>query len=224
MELRSINIAMDDREKSDLIYGKLNVSPGITLEVKRLAVGDYAIENHLLIERKTLRDFANSIVDGRLFHQGKRLMEAPQQSVLILEGRGVTLNGHGIRREAIQGAMITLSIFFGIPILRARDAEESARLIIYTGQQNNTIVNGAVPRPGYRPKGKRRTQLYILQSLPGVGVARARLLLERFGTIEAVLSASADELMETEGIGETTAKNIGWAVREANSSVYRAGI
>jgi len=32
-------------------------------------MGDYQVEKRLIVERKTLKDFAVSIIDGRLFKQ-----------------------------------------------------------------------------------------------------------------------------------------------------------
>jgi ERCC4-type nuclease len=45
----------------------------------------------LVFERKTLKDFARSIVDGRLFRQAIRLANSKYKSVLILEGTGKEL-------------------------------------------------------------------------------------------------------------------------------------
>ena len=72
----------------------------------------------------------------------------------------------------------------------------------------------AEPRPGYRPKRKRARQLFLLQGLPGVGPARAARLLERFGSVQAVVTASADDLATVDGIGEKTAERMRWAVQE----------
>ena len=72
----------------------------------------------------------------------------------------------------------------------------------------------AEPRPGYRPKRKRARQLFLLQGLPGVGPERAARLLERFGSVQAVVTASLDDLATVDGIGEKTAAKMRWAVQE----------
>ncbi len=79
-----------------------------------------------------------------------------------------------------------------------------------------------LPRHGIRPRGKRKTQLYILQSLPGVGPERAQALLDAFGSIEGVLTASTEELVMINGIGTLTAKAIHWAVHEPSSEYDRS--
>lgn len=48
----------------------------------------------------------------------------------------------------------------------------------------------------------------ILDELPGVGPARRRRLLRRFGSVDGIREASVDELQTVPGIGETTASTI----------------
>ena len=109
---------------------------------------------------------------------------------------------------------------FRSPLLRAKDAGESARLMRYTARQIRALRDAsareAYPRsfPTKRPRGKRKTQLHILQGLPGIGPKRARRLLERFGSVEAALTATAEELASVSGLGPHTAKAIRWAVSE----------
>ena len=134
---------------------------------------------------------------------------------MVLEGTSADLGAGGVSRESMQGALITVSVFFGLAVLRARDA--AARLLVYLGRQAQQFASGSLPRPGYRPKGKRARQLFLLQGLPGVGPERAARLLERFGSVQAVTAASADELAEVDGFGETTATRIRWAVEESPS-------
>jgi ERCC4-type nuclease len=107
-----------------------------------------------------------------------------------------------------------LSIIFHIPVLRALDAAETARLLVYAGQQlqRHERFNGA--RYGRRPKGKRRLQLHILQGLPGIGPTRAGQLLEFFGSVQTVMAADLESLEKVEGVGPKTAAAILEALRE----------
>ncbi len=77
-----------------------------------------------------------------------------------------------------------------------------------------TVAKGGFQRHGYRSKGKRAKQLFILQGLPGVGRERAIRLLDNFGSHQAVINAASDELQTVEGIGRETAERIKWAVSE----------
>lgn len=208
------SIVADDRERCTGVVAALECHPNVLLRVERLPLGDYRVDDMLLVERKTLIDLTASIKDGRLFTQGLRLANAPLRGVMILEGRPKDLAGSRMRREAIRGALVTLTVFFGIPVLRSIDPGETAGLILTTARQARTYARGALRRPGHRPKGKPRTQSRILQSLPGIGPERARRLIERFGSIEAVVTASTDDLAYVPGIGKATANAIRWAVEE----------
>jgi len=214
----TINIIIDDRERSQTIHQALIAMEGVSCERQRLAIGDFQVDGRFLFERKTLPDFAVSIIDGRLFKQMTRLAMSPLNGVLVLEGSSRDLKPSGVRREALQGALITTSLILGIPVLRALNADETARLMVYTARQVRFAATGGLPRSGYRPKGKRKQQLHILQSLPGVGPARAARLLARFGSVRNVLNASLENLITVEGIGSETARNIDWAVREPESA------
>ena len=177
-------------------------------------MGDYQIDNRLIVERKSLKDFAISIIDGRLFKQMVRLANSMSEGVLILEGTVSDTVELGMTRESMQGALITVSLILGIPVLRSKDPSETARLIVYIGRQIDSIARGGVHRHGYRPKNKRKTQLYILQGLPSVGPEKAGRLLDRFGSVEAAISASSSDLQSVEGVGESIADKIKWAVSE----------
>ena len=209
-----ISVIADDRESKSEVIQFLSEMKNVSVGIKRLSLGDYLVDNRLVFERKTLNDFALSIIDGRLFSQAIRLVSSKYNSVLILEGTGKELTETGIRREAMQGALITVSIVLGVPVLRSKSPSESAHLILYTARQIKSFARGAVQRHGSRPKGKRKKQLFILQGLPGVGSERAARLLDEFGSVEAVVTATREELQSVEGIGENIAGRIKWAVRE----------
>jgi DNA excision repair protein ERCC-4 len=213
-----VRIVADDRENAGGVIAELRARADVALEVRRLATGDFLVEDKFAVERKTLADFARSVVDARLFKQAAALARRTWRGVLVLEGTAVDLGDNGVRREALQGALITVSVFYGLAVLRARDAAETARLLVYLGRQARQFAHDGLTRPGYRPKGKRARQLFVLQGLPGVGPERAARLLERFGSVQAVAVASAAALAAVDGIGETTATRIRWAVEEAPGS------
>lgn len=211
---QSFSVVADDRESAGAVLAALRRRAGVQVRVERLPVGDYRVDEALLFERKTLLDLVASIKDGRLFTQGLRLANAPLRAALILEGRSQDLAESQMRREAIQGALVALTLFLGLPLLRSMDPEETASLILFAARQGRAVAAGTLPRKGQRPRGKPRVQSRILQGLPGVGPERAKRLLERFGTVEAVIAAPATDLAAVPGIGKGTAAAIRWAVEE----------
>lgn len=127
----------DGRYELRLPYGdprELILNDAFDIEIRRLAVGDYRLDDALLFERKTLGDLAMSIKDGRLFDQALRLANADLPAALILEGSGRDLASSGMRTESIQGALITVSLFIGLPLLRTRNAEQTAHTLLYAAR------------------------------------------------------------------------------------------
>ncbi|MCC6195305.1 MAG: nuclease [Burkholderiales bacterium] len=217
MAARTI-VTVDDREPCAQVIPHLLARPDCEVIVRRLPLGDYQVGGRILIERKCWSDFVVSIIDGRLFSQACRMAASPLHGFLLLEGSEEDIAATAMTREAIQGALISVSVVLGIPVIRSRDAEESAKVILFAARQVASVISGAVMRSGKRPKSKRGVQLHILQGLPAVGPVRAARLLDKYGTVEAVLTANAEELICVPGIGKAAAARIRWAVSEVPTS------
>ena len=213
-QAKAFSIQVDDRERGGPVLDLLRQSADFCVTVSRLKLGDYLLDSRFVFERKTLKDLVVSIIDGRLFQQALKLSEAGLQPALILEGTAQDFAGCGMRWEAIQGALVTVSLFCGVPLLRARTPAETVNTMLFAARQGRMVSTGALPRHGYRPRGKRARQLFILQGLPGIGPARARRLLDRFGSVEAIVTAHPGELRSVRGIGGHLADKLRWAVEE----------
>ena len=215
--MNTIKVIADNREYRSGIASLLK-SRGVDVEEQRLSVGDYLVDNSWLIERKTLTDLASSIIDGRLFDQCSRLARSPYRSILLLEGSSHELKRRNIRREAIQGALVSVSLFMNVQILRSLSPEESASLLLTIARQQHQLLRfGRKVKqryPACKGQGKYRKQLQILQSLPGIGAERAQALLQSFGSVEKVLTATEAELSEVDGIGSKTATKMRWVLEE----------
>ena len=79
-----IDIVADDREQKSAVINSLMLIENVEVSIGRLSMGDYQIDNRMIVERKTLKDFAVSIIDGRLFKQMIRLANPDSMGVLIL--------------------------------------------------------------------------------------------------------------------------------------------
>ena len=216
-----VRIRVDDRERQSALLNILEKHEHVEVSVERLPVGDYEVEGQLLVERKTLMDLATSIKEGRLFAQLYRLVQADQPGALLLEGTTADLTRSGMRREAIQGAMMQITLFMQLPVLRSLHAEESAYLLLMAARHLDRLQarSNASPRryQATRMSRREKQQLYVLQGLPGIGLTRARLLLETFGSVQDVLAASEQELRRVPGVGKSTAQNIRWVVEEGEA-------
>ncbi|MBU6402609.1 MAG: hypothetical protein KGS61_20000 [Verrucomicrobia bacterium] len=105
---RFVHVVADDRERAAPVVAVLQSMNDVAVEVRRLRVGDYLVEDWLF-ERKALTDFAESIKDGRLFSQARRLLSTGRPVALILEGRAGDLAPSQMQRPALQGALISLT-------------------------------------------------------------------------------------------------------------------
>ena len=202
-------IAIDDRERSSGVADVLRSRSDVDITFRRLSLGDYDVDDTLIVERKTLADFALSVLDGRLFRQVGRLARNHNvRSCLILEGTPERYPRLAIPTPAFQGALITVTLMFGVPLLRSANPEETADLILFAARQLQRQATVPPRRMGAKGGSLRRTQLLLLQAVPMVGPMRAEALLETLGVPSQIANADADILAEVNGIGPTIAASI----------------
>jgi len=203
-----VRVVVDYREKPSGVAEHLLALPNVTVEFKELTFGDYWVDDCLVVERKTMGDFAESIIDGRLFTQASSLSQRSERVAFILEGGMSQWEGVNMKRECLQGAIITLTLLYGFPLLRSLNVEETARLMVYVAQQFQRSSRETATLHARKPKRRRTRQLQLLQALPGIGPERAVQLLDKFRTVEAVITATQTDLESIDGIGPKTAAAI----------------
>ncbi len=160
---RRVSVIADDRERDPALREALLALPELEVRWKRLVLGDFLVDQRLIVERKTVLDFAVSVVDGRLFSQCRRLAGCGLCPVLVLEGTQAMLAGRAFSRDALLGAMVTVQLVFGIPVLRSVSPSETVRLLRIVACQTARLEAGRVHRPGYRPRSRRGRQSFLLQ-------------------------------------------------------------
>ncbi len=212
-------ILADIRERGSKTLELLFLDPELKVSVKQLPLGDYVVSEAVAIERKSAEDFIQSIIDGRLFDQAKRLSESYARPIVIVEGElsSVTRNVHP---NAVRGAIISLITDFGVGVIFSKGPEETTAYIKLIAKREQEEKK-RLPRL----RGEKRImtlpemQQYIVESLPFVGPKLARELLKTFGTVEKVMTASERELARVEGIGPKRAKEI----RRVLTTPYKPG-
>lgn len=202
-----IKIFIDNRETSSRIATILGKR--CLVEEKQLPVGDYLLSKRVAVERKTSSDFLSSLTDGRLFKQLEELKSNFKNPLLIIEGNGLFNGERKIHPNAIRGALASITLDYGIPILTTENNLETAEMLfsIAKREQLDRRKNNSVRGK----KGKRspnEIQEYIVAGLPKIDRAKARALLKHFGSPEKVFTASKEELMQVDGIGEKLATKI----------------
>lgn len=196
----------DTREGNSKVIRHLSEME-IDVKVQAMAVGDYQVSDEVVIERKTAKDFVDSIVDKRLFKQARSLMEEFKRPLIILEGDDL-YNGM-INPNAIRGSIASIALDFGISIIPTRNAQDTAAMIkrIAIREQSGEKTPIQI-RTDKKPVNLWEQQLFIIESLPNIGPVNAKNLLKHFGTVANIINASESQLQEVEGIGKKTAANI----------------
>lgn len=196
----------DSREGNSKVIRHLTEME-MDVKVRPMAVGDYQVSDDVAIERKTAKDFVDSIMDKRLFKQATELREEFKNPLIILEGDDF-YNGF-INPNAVRGSIASIALDFGISIIPTRNAQDTAAMIKRIAIREQTGDKPHIQtRTDKKPVNMWEQQLFIVESLPNIGPVNAKKLLEHFGTVSKIINASENELMEVEGIGKKTAKNI----------------
>ena len=207
-----MRIIVDDRERNEDLLREFSREAGVEIEFQRLEVGDYLLPN-LVVERKSYRDFCESIKNGRLFRQATQLSRSSKQPLILIEAPKPSVFRNPVPIHAVRGALITLFILFGIPVLKSKNGFESARIMLQVCKQIEAF--GLSNHRWRRPRAaknvkaeKKRMQIHFLQGFPGVGPGKAGELIERFGSIRNIVNLKAEELGSVPGIGRKLVKKI----------------
>jgi len=203
-------VIIDSREMKAKVAEELS-NLGTHIELEQLAAGDYAIGTRILIERKTIQDFTDTLVDRDLFGQMKDLAASAIRPILIIEGGSIAdlYNCRNIHPNAIRNTLASIAADYDVSILFTKDALETAQMI-YAFAKRETSGPRA-ERSKHKSKSthsEAESILYVLTAFPDVGPKAARDLLREFGSLKALLSASKDDLMNVKGVGEKTASSI----------------
>ncbi len=205
---KGIKIFVDAREKGSKTLKEL-ADKGCAVEVTRLDSADYLVSSRCAVEFKTVPDFVDSIIDGRLLDQLRALKRNFERPVLIIEGTDDIYSVRKMHSNAILGMLATISVSYGIPVLQTRNHMETAALLLVIAKREQQESGSVFSKHAEKPVATlREQQEYVVSSLPFIGSKLARPLLEKFGTVRKVMSATEKELKDIELIGEKKAKKI----------------
>ncbi len=206
----------DMRERASGIPQALSAK-GLEVRMKRLHAGDYILAPYMAIERKTTADFIQSIFDKRLFTQVQSLRASFLRPLFLLEETEAAKRE--IHPHAYRGAIFFVSVHNHIPILHARNVEDSVE-IIYAILE----LLQKEPEKIFSLHEKKRSpspelaQRYVVETLPGIGPQLADALLKKFGNLQAVFAAPIEELVQVAGVGRGRAEKVHETLRRKYGS------
>ena len=211
---------------------------GIEIKFDSLPIGDVIISldgtDKVIIERKTLRDLAASIKDGRYEEQSYRLngLDTPNHNIAYLvEGDFNKFNVFKDRMDklSLYSAMVSLNFYKGFSVLRSVNVEESALMLLnmaykiakceaegktmfYSVQPADAPVDAPpycsvvkkVKKENITPDNIGEIMLY---QIPGVSAAIATTLMQRFGDLASLMSHLQEDPDCLKDVSQTNAKN-----------------
>ncbi|AHG00660.1 Hef nuclease [Halostagnicola larsenii XH-48] len=214
----AIEIVADQREMDANIARELSKREDVEIRLETLEVGDYVLSDRAVVERKSVADFVDSLVGGdrSVFEQVGAMARHYSRPIVIVEGDGL-YEQRDVHPNAVRGALSSLAVDFGASVLRTEDETDTKELLgVIAGREQETSNREVSVHGEKQSKTLAEQQEYVVGSIAEIGPVTARSLLEEFGTVEAVMIASEDELQAADGVGSVTAARI----REVIGSDY----
>ena len=203
-----VKIFADYREKGSGVIKDM-AEDNVIVNLERLEYADYVVSSRCGIEVKSVEDFVDSIVDGRLLQQIKNLKNNFERPIVVIEGEQNIYAVRNVHQNSILGMLATIAVSYGIPIIQTRNFKETSALlqIIAKREQDETGKDFSL-HADRKPATLKEQQEYAVSSLPGINLALAKPLLRHFKTVKNLVNASEKELQEVEKIGPVKAKQI----------------
>lgn len=200
-------ITADMRESRSGLVQLLEQSGVVSVSYADLAVGDFLLSTDVVVERKEATDFVLSIMDKRLFGQVAQMKASYTRTIVIIEG-SIFGTRSAISHEALRGALSWMAVIEGVSMINTANVEESAWMIEVMARHAQEGLGYEVSLRGGKPKNLSVMSHFAVEGLPGRGPGIAKKLLAHFGSVSAVMNASADELCQVKGVGRKTAEQI----------------
>jgi len=218
-EAKDTEVVVDQRELDSTIARDLSMRDGVETRLETLAVGDYVCSDRVVVERKTVADFLDTLTGGdrSLFEQVGDAARHYARPVVVIEG-GDLFGQRNVHPKAIHGALASLAVDFGASVMHTSDEDETADLLAVLAEREQVEGDREVSVHGEKQsKTLAEQQEYAVASIAEVGPVTARSLLAELGSVEAVMTADEESLQDAEGVGAVTAERI----REVTASDYR---
>jgi Fanconi anemia group M protein len=217
-ESETVEVVIDQRELDSAIARDLSMRDGMETRLETLSVGDYVLSDRVVVERKTVEDFLETLTGGdrSLFEQVGDAARNYGRPVVIIEGDGL-FDRRNVHPKAIHGALASLAVDFGASVMQTTTESETADLLGVLATREQEESDRSVSVHGEKQsRTLAEQQEYVVAAIAEVGPVTARSLLAELGSVEAVMTADHETLMTAEGVGEVTAERI----REVVASSY----
>lgn len=200
-----IQIVVDNRELKSGV-AKTLFENNVRIIPEQLEVGDYVLSEQICCERKSVRDFVDSMLDARIFTQAKDLLNNFEKPFIIVEGEEDVYAVRNVHPNSIRGLILSLSLDFRIPIIFTKDHVDTALFLITIVKREGKDKPLSSLRGEKKPLTDAELMEYIISSFPGIGRKTSQNLLKHFKTVKNIINSTPEELINAEGVGKNTAE------------------
>lgn len=204
---KPVAVLADHREKDNKVVKEL-IDLDINVRTGQLTSADYLVSGVVGVELKKVPDFVGSLIDGRLIEQVKELKRNFEKAILIIEGEEDIFAVRKVHANAIRGALASIVLGFGVPVLYTKDSQDTAALLAVMAKREQQGDSKEYSLHTSKPQSIKEQQEYLVSAMPSIGLGTARILLEHFGSIKALVGASEEQITSVKGIGKITAKKL----------------
>ena len=198
-----LKIIADYREKGSNVLKEL--IDKVSLNLEKLDIGDFLLSSRVIVEYKTVQDFVDSILDGRLLSQLKQLKQY-ERPLIIVEGTEDIYSARKVHPNSIRGMIATITVSYGIPLIQTKTSRDTAEYLIAIAKREQDETKAEVQYHYGKPMSTKEQQEYFISALPNIGMGGARPLLKHFKNVKNIVNASEDELKEVDLIGPKKSK------------------
>ena len=198
-----VKIIADYREKGSNVLKELLDKVDLCLE--KLSIGDFLLSGRVAVEYKTVPDFVDSILDGRLLTQLKELKKY-EKPIIIIEGIEDLYSVRKVHPNSIRGMIATITVSYGIPIIQTKTSRDTAEYLMSIAKREQSEEKNDIQHHYSKPMDVKEQQEYFISALPNIGMGGARPLLKHFKSVKNIVNASEDELKEVDLIGPKKSK------------------
>ena len=225
-----IMLMIDKREDSKLSRSVEKIFSNMNKPYDKvwLEIGDYIVQSEpsLCIEAKTTADFLASVKNKRIFNQIDNMDREYDNNILLIYGNLQDATEYMTKnmkykqqlKKQFVGALSSITLHTDIKPIWVDSHTTAAHIIaaLYTHVEKKLIIHKQLPK-------KVRTddvRVDVLIQIKGISIEKAKILLDKFGSIAEIVVASEKEICEVEGIGKVTASNIHKAFNQEREVKY----
>lgn len=211
----TVEIVAAEGDHRSGIVDQLKARDDLVVRIEPIDVADYMLSKRVAVNRIRLHPSHNLTDEGvqALVDQLRAIAEVCSRPVLVLEREHTAAETASPVFHEVRARLATEYL----NLLESGSATQTAELLAMIARREQTSTSKSrSPHQGGQARTLAEQQEYVVASITDLGPVTARTLLEHFTSVEGVVSASEEELLEVAGIGEELAAR----VREVVSSRY----